>query len=238
MGLSKLSKKAKNLTGQRFGKLTVLSPTEKRMDNGSVVWLCQCDCGKLTEVSARRLVRGKVRSCGCLSDPPPKDYIGKRFGRLTVIEYLGRRRKVTEHSAATVTDWRCRCDCGREVTVSQQELQNGDTKSCGCLQKEHVREALKLVDGTSVTILEHNKKPRVNNSSGCIGVAWDKRVQKWVAYINFKKKRYYLGRFRDKADAVKVRKVAEEMHGDFLEWYYQTYTPENKPPREDPSSPR
>ena len=87
--------RGKDLTGQRFGKLMVLSPTDKRMDNGSIVWHCQCDCGNMAEVSARRLVRGKVRSCGCLSDPPPKDYIGKVFGRLTVIGYAGRIRKTT-----------------------------------------------------------------------------------------------------------------------------------------------
>lgn len=93
----------KDLTGQRFGKLVVLSPTEKRMDNGSIVWRCQCDCGNTAEVSARRLTRGKVRSCGCLSDPPPKDSIGKVFGRLTVTGYAGRKRKKTDHSAATIT---------------------------------------------------------------------------------------------------------------------------------------
>ena len=35
---TKNTAKCKNLAGQRFGKLVVLSPTEKRMDNGSIVW--------------------------------------------------------------------------------------------------------------------------------------------------------------------------------------------------------
>ena len=55
---TKNTAKCKNLAGQRFGKLVVLSPTEKRMDNGSIVWRCQCDCGNTAEVSARRLTRG------------------------------------------------------------------------------------------------------------------------------------------------------------------------------------
>lgn len=193
------------------------------MDSGSVVWRCQCDCGNMVEVSARRLTRGKVRSCGCLSNPPPKDYIGKVFGRLTVVECAGKRRKKTEKSAATITYWRCRCDCGREIIVAQPELQNGDTKSCGCLQKEHAREALKLVDGTSVTILERNQKLRSSNKSGHTGVTYDKRTKRWMAYINFKKKRYWLGRYADMEDAVKARKDAEEIHENFLEWYYLTY---------------
>lgn len=214
-----------DLTGQRFGKLTVLCRTEKRMDQGSVVWCCQCECGNTAEVSASRLVRGKVRSCGCLSDPPPKDYIGKVFGRLTVTGYAGKKRKTTERSAVTVTYWRCRCTCGKEIVAAQPELQNGDTQSCVCRQKDHAREALKLVDGTSVAILERNQKMRSSNTSGCTGVSRDQRTGTWMAYINFKKKRYWLGRYKDKNDAIKARKAAEEMHEDFLDWYYRTYPP-------------
>ena len=39
---------------------------------------------------------------------------------------------------------------------------------------------------------------------------YDKRSGKWQAYINFKKKRYNLGYFRDIEDAVKERRLAEE----------------------------
>lgn len=213
-----------DLTGRRFGKLTVLRQTEKRMDQGSVVWLCQCDCGRQKEVSARRLTRGKVRSCGCLSDPPPKDYIGKRFGRLTVTEYGGRTYRRTERSRATINLWKCRCDCGKEVTVAQPELQSGDTQSCGCLQPERAREALRLIDGTSVTILESvkNNGLRKTNKSGHTGVCLLKSGY-YEAYISFQKRRYYLGRNRKLEDAVRAREAAEAVHDDFLAWYYSIY---------------
>lgn len=212
-----------DLRGQRFGKLTVLYRTEKRMDQGSIVWVCQCDCGNQKEVSAKRLMKGKVRSCGCLSDPPPKNYAGKRFGRLTVIEYGGREYRRTERSHATINLWRCRCDCGNEVTVPQSELQNGESQSCGCLQKERAREGMVLIDGTSVTILESVKKGlRSTNKTGCTGVSLLKDGR-FEAKISFKKKHYYLGRYKNKEDAVRARKAAEEMHDDFLEWYYREH---------------
>lgn len=212
----------RDLTGQRFGKLVVLSPTEKRADEGSVVWLCRCDCGNLAEVSARRMVRGKVRSCGCLSNPPIKDYVGKRFGRLTVLEYAGKKRKVTDKSATTITYWLCRCDCGNEVVVGQPELQSGDTQSCGCLQKDRASEALALYDNTSAAILERNKGHlRSNNTSGYTGVYQDRRNQLWHARITFKKKTYYLGSYDKMEDAIRARQRGEEMHDDFLEWYHR-----------------
>lgn len=189
------------------------------MDSGSVVWLCRCDCGRDAEVSARRLVRGKVRSCGCLSHPPFKDYTGARFGRLTVTGYAGCVRKKN-----TMNYWNCRCDCGSNVTVAQTELQNGETQSCGCLQAERARQALKLIDDTSVRILERVKRPRANNKSGCTGV-YHTKDGRWAAYINFQKKRYWLGRFTDKKDAIQARKQGEQLHDDFLAWYYYEYLP-------------
>lgn len=219
-----------DLTGQRFGKLTVLSPTEQRIDNGSVVWKCKCDCGNFAEVSARRLIRGKARSCGCLSNPPRKDYIGKRFGRLTVIDYAGTAKQLGK--AGTANFWKCRCDCGSESVVSQTELQSGGTRSCGCLQKELALEGLGLVDGTSAVMLERNKEHlRTNNKSGYTGV-FRAADGKWVAYINFKKKRYWLGRYSDKEDAIKARQRGEEMHDTFLEWYHTVYCREGKTERQ------
>ena len=186
---------------------------DQRADGGSVVWKCHCDCGNDTEVSQNRLRKGKVRSCGCLSNPPLKDYIGKRFGRLTVIGYAGKLNpNSTEHY------WACRCDCGNEKNVGQTELQRGDTASCGCYQKEKLIESMRLFDNTSVTILEHCKKARIDNKSGYPGV-FQEKSGKWIAYINFKKKRYWLGRFSNKEDAIRARRRGEEMHDDFLEWY-------------------
>lgn len=52
-----------DLTGQRFGKLTVLEECGRR--GGGVLWRCRCDCGNITEVRSNHLRRGAVVSCGC-----------------------------------------------------------------------------------------------------------------------------------------------------------------------------
>lgn len=208
----------RDLTGQRFGKLVVQYPTQKRIDEGSVVWHCICDCGNEADVSSRRLIRGKARSCGCLSNPPLKDYIGKRFGRLTVVEYAGKASDFGR--IGTARFWKCLCDCGKESIVGQSELQNGDTQSCGCYRIEQQQKGLLLIDDTSVVILEQNKIPRSDNKSGKVGVCYLNREQKWAAYITFKKKRYWLGRFRTKEEAIDARIEAEAMHDNFLEWYH------------------
>lgn len=57
--------------------------------------------------------------------------IGKRFGRLTVIDldHVGEKN----HS----TWWRCLCDCGNETVVYRGSLTSGDIVSCGCYRYEH-----------------------------------------------------------------------------------------------------
>lgn len=55
----------KDLTNQRFGKLTALYPTDKRADN-KVIWACKCDCGNYCEVKSANLLSGKTSSCGCI----------------------------------------------------------------------------------------------------------------------------------------------------------------------------
>lgn len=54
-----------NLTGRRFGRLTVVGPhiSVKRR----TMWPCLCDCGGTTTVMASSLKRGLTQSCGCLS---------------------------------------------------------------------------------------------------------------------------------------------------------------------------
>lgn len=58
--------KARNLTGQKFGKLTALAPIRHvRTKNGSRMWACKCDCGITKSVSVQALVTGHTKSCGC-----------------------------------------------------------------------------------------------------------------------------------------------------------------------------
>lgn len=52
-------------TGQRFGRLTVVSKDHTN-SHGEVVWKCQCDCGNTTYTTGHYLTHGHTQSCGCL----------------------------------------------------------------------------------------------------------------------------------------------------------------------------
>lgn len=206
-----------DITGQRFGMLTAQYPiTDEPSDQGAV-WHCICDCGGEVNAPLGQLRSGYRKSCGCLSHPPLKDFIGKRFGKLTVTAYAGKRGGMHR--------WECQCDCGKKTVVGQTLLQSGKTKSCGCIQANVYKDNLKLVEGTSVTILESVRAhPYSTNTSGYTGV-YPTQQGKWCAKIGFRGTTYYLGTFNKKEDAIKARRQGEELHDDFIEWYYSQYLP-------------
>lgn len=61
------------------------------------------------------------------------DLTGHRFGRLLVLYECGRSKE-------GCVLWKCRCECGNECVVSSDALRKQRTQSCGCLQRDRVRE--------------------------------------------------------------------------------------------------
>jgi hypothetical protein len=53
-----------NLVGERFGRLTVIAPTESKHNRAR--WVCSCDCGKQCIATGKSLRSGKKQSCNCL----------------------------------------------------------------------------------------------------------------------------------------------------------------------------
>lgn len=66
-----------DLTGQRFGKLTVIEYVGKNKI-GQSMWLCRCDCGNLTTVNSSNMKRGVTKSCGCYRSQTSSDRLRKR----------------------------------------------------------------------------------------------------------------------------------------------------------------
>lgn len=58
-----------------------------------------------------------------------------------------------------------------------------------------------------------NQPLRTNNTSGVVGVSWNNRFNKWVVQIGVNRKKKQLGYFKNKNEAIKVRKKAEKKYG-------------------------
>lgn len=67
-----MGRPAINLTGQRFGRLTVIKQVEGP-NKKNAWWLCRCDCGNEKVTTRQQLIRGHVQSCTCLQKETMRD---------------------------------------------------------------------------------------------------------------------------------------------------------------------
>lgn len=205
--------------GDRVGKLTLSQ--EKRESSRKYFW-CHCECGNEKWIRADHLKKSIV-SCGCYNKEKnffkAVDMTGKRFGKLLVIRNTGKKK-------GNSIIWECKCDCGNMIELTQQVLEKGSTKSCGCLKRSIMKEKIKenakefieknYVEGTNIKAIQ-SIKPLKNNTTGIKGVSYDSSRRKYVAQIEFKGKHYHLGRFDTKEEAGKAYKEAKEkLHNKFL----------------------
>ena len=210
----------KDLTGQHFGRLTVIGDGGKNK-KGRQYWRCRCTCGNETLVEESHLKAGHTKSCGCYRRERPRersvDLTGQQFGRLTVIEPI-------KNANGSIKKWKCQCECGKITVCCRENLQSGTTRSCGCLReeirKDNMRKAIHFVEGTCIERIA-SQKTCANNTTGHRGV-YRRDRNKWRASIGFQGKVYNLGSFSTYEDAVKARLDAEsQLYTPFLEQYYQ-----------------
>ena len=117
-----------DLTGQKYGRLTVVSRGIGKAKN-ETYWDCVCDCGSEYTVMGRSLKQGRTISCGCArKEKSIGDLSGKKFGYLTAIKFNGKNKYGKDQ-------YECICDCGNIHIVVNASLTSGNTTNCGCIRR-------------------------------------------------------------------------------------------------------
>jgi len=125
--------------GKRFGRLRVLRVVPGKKYGHHRSCICQCDCGTRKDIAVSDLRSGRTTSCGCWLRESAhvrklEDIAGEKFGRLTAV------RRLSENILGSGAAWLCRCDCGKKIKSTVHRLRRGNTKSCGCLKGDRIRE--------------------------------------------------------------------------------------------------
>lgn len=222
-------------------RLTVIQQVEDYVDPKGrhfAKWLCECSCKErnVITVLGARLKNGTTSSCGCYH----KEQMIKRNKKYNLFsdklcdeygEYYigyasntGAKFYIDADDFYKIKDWcwseQVRTDTntlrafvnGEYITMhrligfnncdheDRNELNNRKYNLRACTQQENCR----------------NRSLMSNNTSGVTGVCWNKKDNKWVAYIKTSEENLYLGRFADKNDAIIARLKAERKYfGEF-----------------------
>jgi hypothetical protein len=116
--------------GQEIGSVTISKQEINRDKYGYIVYECVCSCGNIVYLSSSQLKRMVHPACkSCARGSKFKNLVGMEFGRWKVIaeNYDSTRNRVL---------WLCRCNCGKEKSVTSNILTSGKSRSCGCLNYE------------------------------------------------------------------------------------------------------
>ena len=142
--------RAKNLQGQKFGRLTPLYRTYNTKNN-DVQWVCKCDCGKEKTITTNNLVSGHTRSCGCLQNEQRK--INAQKGKQKISKANKGKYIINEINnqydnwlVINISDkiasngakfWLCKCQkCGYEMEILGSNLRLNRYPKCpACTDK-------------------------------------------------------------------------------------------------------
>lgn len=200
------NKPLEDLSGQRFGRLTVTKFAYKK--KGNYYWECICDCGNVKVVQVSNLKSGSTVSCGCYlrditSERTRADISGERFGKLTAIRPLDKKDKWGELL------WELKCDCGNTTTANVNALRKGDKIQCESCRADFLKnenaETLRagMLDRKidDINVLKFTDKPNSNSKTGYKGVFYNKSSKTFVAHIKINGHTYYKRGFKDAASA-------------------------------------
>lgn len=110
--------KVHDLTGQKFGLLTVIWLAET--DTRKTYWVCKCDCGNMKTVRSDSLLCGAIKSCGCIKRKQDevnltKNHRHKMSGTRIYSEWQGMKGRCYNKGSARYADWG-----GRGIEVCEQ----------------------------------------------------------------------------------------------------------------------
>lgn len=113
-----------DLTGKQINEWTVLGKE-------GYLYKCQCSCGKIQLVGQKDLMSGRSKQCGHGYNIRT-DITGQKFGKWTVLNYLGNQMYL------------CQCSCENHTTkaIRKADLLNGHSTQCGCSKHDKAQQTL------------------------------------------------------------------------------------------------
>lgn len=207
--------RARDLTGERFGRLSVVGFYGfSGKKNNQQKWLCQCDCGGTKAIRRDALLSGATNSCGCLHDEASRDRFTKHGQHGTTIYKIWGSMISRCHGPSPLEHYGARgikvCDEWRDfsgfyewakktyvigLSIDRIDVDgNYEPKNC------------RWADSFVQAINKQKNKKEGN------GVYWDKQTKKWRSEIAVRGVKKSLGRHLLREDAIKARKKAEGIY--------------------------
>ena len=235
-----------DMTGETYGWLKVLGPSDIKTSSGELKWKCECRCGNITFVTRKNLKNGSTVSCGCfhkqqlaerqkrghqnsydLTGEFGKGYTSKGeefwFDLEDYDKIKGRTWVFNSQGYLISSSLRSEPHktylFHRMVMEPLEEKDYVDHKDClgpNALKYDNRKCNLRVCTNSQNAMNVGTKK---NNKSGVTGVWQDKRTGLWCAQIKVNGVSKWLGRYETIEEASEARREGEKKY--FGEYAYQ-----------------
>lgn len=206
-----------DLTGQRFGRLTVVrrAGSDKHKHR---LYECVCDCGAELHVISLSLKRGTTKSCGCLRNDVTRERAtthGHSAGYKFTTEFMcyrGMKKRCTNENNKSYKDYG-----GRGIKVCDRWLESFENFYADMGSKPSPKHSIDRIDVDGnyeplncrwATAEEQVRNKRIYQSVTA-GVSWNKRDKRWISKISVNNKKINLGSFKEIERAIEARKQGE-----------------------------
>ena len=223
--------------GDKIGNAEIIGEEYKGNGYSAKYYICRCGCGEIFSKQYTKLRKYPYcKKCSMEkrkkeTNDKAENYIGQVINGYKIISVEKKQGNRKLYAKAICPG------CKKEFTTEMQLIKRG-IKRCGNCNKENLKGGLKLIkelsiEGTAPMILQKiiggERALNQNNKSGFNGVCRFGKTELYRAYINFQRKQYSLGVYKNIEDAVAAREEAEkEIYGNFLEWYGEAYPEKQK----------
>jgi hypothetical protein len=217
--------KKTDLTGQQFGRWSVLYRSDEKSSDNRKKYVCKCLCGVIREVDGRRLTNGTSSSCGCAMI----DGVKERFtthgmtGTATYGSWANMKQRCTNPENE---EWENYGGRGIQLLDGWEDFQrffedmgeapNGLSIDRVDVNGHYCKDNCRWSDNG---VQSHGRRKltykNTTNPSRFIGVVWHKFSQKWRMKLVFKGKTIVDKNFTDDVEAaILYDKLSKEYYGD------------------------
>ena len=226
------------MTGRKFGRLTVIEQVEDHISSSGrhhPNWKCQCACGNIINIIGSHLKNGHTSSCGCKHSEIVSEYMSQKMKKYNTYDLSGEYGiGYTEEGDSFYFDledydkikdyyWNnngndeyFRSTINKKTVLLHRFIMglSNDSNLVVDHINTHHREDNRKSNLRIVSNSENqmNHKLFKNNTSGTSGVDWLKKSNLWRSRIEINNQSITLGYYKNKEDAIKARKEAEEKY--------------------------
>lgn len=109
--------------GEQYGLLTIKKCYRKRINGRiNIIAYCKCQCGNSKDFIMSELKGKNIKSCGCLNLFNHKNYINKKYNKITIIDFVNINNKIVK----------CKCECGNIFETHLYKITSDKRYKNGC----------------------------------------------------------------------------------------------------------